>query len=203
MKTTTVLKSTLFLGLAASFASAQPVARTSHWVLLPPKTSMTKSPASVANLRAALTAGTNRKPEEHADLQSRAALQQALPGTWLVHVTVQAANGVDAPPPFLGIIQFSADGNVIQTETDAMAPPTSIVGQGVWVAAPSRGFDFTFYSLLFDGQDFFGVSKVQAHAQLSQNNSSIQGTFKVAFYDPDGNLLVSGSGIFEGTPLEL
>jgi hypothetical protein len=198
MKTTTILKSTLFLGLAAAIGFAQSPARKSGWVPIPKTTTPTGKPG--AALIAAVTAAKRVNPADRGSLQDRVALQQALPGTWLIHVT---PGGADAPPPFISLGSFSSDGNFIETESDAMAPPAGTPGQGVWAAAPARGFDLTFYGFLFDGENFAGMIKVSGHAQLDQGLASFKGTYKAEFFDPSGTFLFGGPGVLQGTRLEV
>src|SRR5262249_39854637 len=140
MKTTIVLKTALLVGVAASVGFAQAPATRSKWGPLPPKAAA-QSPAQhggLAALMAALRAEKKASTGDHGTLQDRLALQQALPGTWMMHITPQ---GDGAPPPFVALGQFSIDGNFASTESDLYEPPAGTPGVGVWEPAKSRSFD--------------------------------------------------------------
>lgn len=112
-------------------------------------------------------------------------------GTWNV---VWAST--DGGPQFVAMIQFSSDGNLITTETDAFA-----VSMGVWQRVDWHTYALTVYSYAFPafGQPYQGTFKSRARLRLTPNSEVLSGNYHLDFYDTNGVLQFSDDGTITGS----
>jgi len=118
---------------------------------------------------------------------------KGLMGTWF---TVVAPNPNDptAPPPFSAVITFTADGNLLTTETDEQT-----ISQGVWVNSGHHQFSLTAFQFAFDTPNVWGGTfKIRAKLTLDDNGTHFDGPYRLDFYDTKGNFLFSGEGSLGG-----
>lgn len=110
-------------------------------------------------------------------------------GTWTVLWTSQIV------PPFVAMIQFSSDGNLITTETDEFA-----VSMGVWQRVNGHTYAISIDSFAFDalGQPYTGTFKSNAKLTLTPNSETLSGKFHLDFYDTNGVLQFSDDGPITG-----
>jgi len=111
-------------------------------------------------------------------------------GTWTVLWTSQIV------PPFLATIQFSSDGNLITTETDAFA-----VSMGVWKRVDGHTYALSIDSYAFSafGQPYTGTFKSNAKLTLTPNSETLSGKFHLDFYDTNAVLQFSDDGPITGS----
>ena len=132
---------------------------------------------------------------------SRKGPKTAVVGTWLARVSPDPAppGAPPSPPPFAELLTFAADGTVLQT--DAGFPPfAASPGHGSWVFVSRGVVDATYLKFLFDQQgQVAGAVQVKMRITLSSAGDAWSGTDEVRFLDPEGNVLVTSTGLSQAS----
>jgi hypothetical protein len=125
-----------------------------------------------------------------AQAQNNTSNDSNIAGTWSILWTSQQV------PPFMVTIQFSSDGNVIATETDAFA-----ISQGVWLRVDGQSYALTVYQYAFGalGQPYRGTFKTNLKLKLSPNGEKLAGKYHLDFYDTKGVPQFSDDGTVAGS----
>jgi hypothetical protein len=119
---------------------------------------------------------------------------KALTGTWNVIVTPDPGG----PPPFMAVLTFNSDGNLVGTETDEQ-----VITQGIWKALGGHEFRFTAEQLGFDIFNTFTEEfKIKSTVKLDKPDH-FSGRFHVDVIDPNGNLIESGDGSLSADRLKM
>lgn len=118
-------------------------------------------------------------------------------GTWLFNVTPDD----NSPPPFIGLVTFSAGGGLVESETDAQ-----ITGQGTWVESGRDSIAITIMQFEFvpTGDPtkppvWDGTYVARGTLKYNPANHQLSGAFTVSFYDTNGNLVFTGNATLVGS----
>ena len=125
---------------------------------------------------------------------------QGLVGTWATRITPPPASGV---PAFPGFFTFTADGNLVATQSGGEFPALGNPQIGLWEYAGGTQFTITYFLQDFDAQ-FQQVASEEEHATVTVNAAGDQftGVVDINVYDLDGHLLFSDCcATFEGKRL--
>jgi len=128
-----------------------------------------------------------------------------LEGSWLVTVTPNGA------PPFKGLITFNNGGGLIASaQGDILlnpppgVPPVATAGHGVWEKTGNRRYAFTFRQLLYGSDGSYqGEVKIRHKVTLSVQGNRWSGQLQSEYFDADGNVVFSGSGMEQATRIEV
>jgi hypothetical protein len=113
-------------------------------------------------------------------------------GTWLVDVTPAGDE------PFQAMLTLSPGGGVIETETTN--PGTA---QGSWVDRGGGRVALTIQRFDFDQQGH-PAGHVVVRAELDPvGDGRLSGPFRVDVFDPEGNIVFSGTGTATARPFEV
>jgi hypothetical protein len=113
-------------------------------------------------------------------------------GTWLVDVTPAGDE------PFQAMLTLSPGGGVIETESTN--PGTA---QGSWVDRGGGRLALTIQRFDFDQQGH-PAGHVVVRAELDPvGDGRLSGPFKVDVFDPEGNIVFSGTGTATARPFEV
>ena len=125
---------------------------------------------------------------------------QTLVGTWATRITPPPASGV---PAFPGFFTFTADGNLIATQSGGELPALGNPQIGLWAHAGGPQFTLTYFLQDFDDH-FQQVASEEEHATITLNSAGDQftGMVDINVFDLDGHLLFSDCcASFEGKRL--
>src|SRR5262245_12650075 len=133
------------------------------------------------------------------DRQSKDA-KNDLVGTWASMMTPPAYSGV---PAFPGFFTFTADGNLIATQSGGALPALGNPQLGLWESNGGRQFTITYFLQDFDS-NFLQIGSEEEHASVTLNaaGDKFSGIIDANVYDLQGNVLFSACcAAFEGKRL--
>ncbi len=110
--------------------------------------------------------------------------KKALTGNWMVTVTP-----VPAAPPFLTLVTYFEDGNLLQESSGNTVRST---GRGNWKRSGHRQFTQSFVFFRFDAaRTYLGTRVVTSTIALSEDGSEYQADSVGQNFDTSGNLLTT------------
>lgn len=126
-------------------------------------------------------------------------------GAWQLSIKLQ----VPGEPVIVNLAAFHADGTVVNVP--GAAPDSfntfSSVGVGVWRHAAGSQVQANFYSMMNvptnAGPILLGYQRATGKFTLSQDGSTLSGTFTADILDPAGNIQQSFLGTIEGKRISL
>ena len=125
---------------------------------------------------------------------------QELVGTWATRITPPPTSGV---PAFPGFFTFTADGNMIASQSGGEFPALGNPQLGLWEHAGGLQFTITYFLQDFD-DSFQQVGSEEEHAMITLNSAGdrFTGIIDINVFDLDGQLLFSDCcATFEGKRL--
>jgi hypothetical protein len=130
-------------------------------------------------------------------------------GSWRVTVNVTNPQGV---PSFPVLITFHADGTALQSRPSYI-PQFGVLETtqyGAWKRISENQIAATTFSLAQGAPGntalngaFFGTEKVNFRPVISDDGNSFTAQWTSTVYDPNGNLIVSGSGNMSGVRVQV
>jgi hypothetical protein len=128
-------------------------------------------------------------------------VQALLQGSWLLTITPEP--GPVTIPPFRGLMTYTADGGVVETDTAPIAAVvpgySATAGHGAWAA---RGDEFvsTVVKLAVDGNgQFAGFVRIQGTVKLNPARDGYGGSGKVEVLNSSGAVVASGNATIQAT----
>ena len=111
-------------------------------------------------------------------------LGQTLTGAFGCNVSITSKLPPNFPTSFPGAISFFADGNVVaQGNGDGPA----VIEHGVWLRTGDRTFRTTWIGFAQDNSlKYTGPFKVYYNFRLDSDLNTLNGAYRVDFYDPSG-----------------
>ena len=118
-------------------------------------------------------------------------------GSWDVTITSLKWPGGSLPDWYRARATFGRSGGLVQTVTD----PFITTGHGTWKKIAPRTFAVTtFLSQFAPDGTFLGTIKASATILVRLDGKHFKGEpYRFEFFDPDGKLLLTGSGVARGT----
>jgi hypothetical protein len=99
--------------------------------------------------------------------------------------TTGIPDGTVIDSPF---VQWHSDGTEIMNST--RVPATGSFCLGVWQSTKPSSYTLNHFALSYTpAGDFVGPGQIRENITLSKNGNQYSGTFTIAQYDPEGNLL--------------
>jgi hypothetical protein len=140
-----------------------------------------------------------------AELLGEPTAKERLVGMWEVNASQIGQS------PLLSLAIFGGDGSFTAVGGYKALPPVPAVdevatelgpGYGRWATMGNRGFQLTFYSVLWKVGLVNGFLRVQDTLTLSESNNEYAGHAKADFLDANWNVVFSTSSDLKGTRLE-
>ena len=129
---------------------------------------------------------------------------KGLEGTWVV--TVQQQNcSTNAPlgAPFQSLLTFNPGGTMTETTSNPMIyPALRGPGHGVWARTGWRTYNSSLLAFITLNGALAKTQKITQSIEVNNEGNSFTSDANVYFYDPAGNLLVSGCAAATGTRFE-
>ena len=129
---------------------------------------------------------------------------RGLEGTWVV--TVQQLNCSTIAPlgaPFQSLLTFNVGGTMTETTSNPMIyPALRGPGHGVWARTGWRTYSSSLVALITLNGALAKTQKITQSIEVDNDSNSFTSNANVYFYDPAGNLLVSGCAAATGTRFE-
>jgi len=132
------------------------------------------------------------KDKDDGDVAQNSA-SQGPEGSWLYTVTIPNPPG--APIVFLGTETYSAGGGYVEADQLSFTPGSlATAGHGAWKSTGERRFLLTYVNLTYDATGTpTGSSKVRQTTKLARTGNSYSGSGDYAYYDLNGNVVLSGT----------
>jgi hypothetical protein len=113
-------------------------------------------------------------------------------GSWLYTVTIPSSGG---PFVFLGTETYSAGGGYVEADQLSFMPGSlATAGHGAWKSTGQNRFLLTYVNLTYDARgNATGTSKVRQTTKLARTGNSYSGSGDYAYYDLNGNVVLSGT----------
>ncbi|MFI5094291.1 MAG: hypothetical protein WCE50_00005 [Candidatus Acidiferrum sp.] len=131
---------------------------------------------------------------------------KTLEGTWVVTVTQQVCpNGPAVAPPFKSLLTFNQGGTMTETTTNPMIVPPVFrgPGHGVWSHTGAHTFSADTLAFITVNGALVKTQKISQTIEIGDNPDQFTTTeASVQFFDPAGNLLVSGCATATGQRFE-
>jgi len=127
-----------------------------------------------------------------------------LEGTWVV--SVQQLNCSTKAPlgvPFESLLTFNLGGTMTETTSNPMVyPALRGPGHGVWARTGWRSYSSSLLALITLNGALAKTQKITQDIEVDNDGNAFTSEANVYFYDPAGNLLVSGCAAATGTRFE-
>ena len=125
-------------------------------------------------------------------------------GTW--EISFYSSANPPAFKPIPGLITFTSDGTVIESDGGEVAPTSTPVGtqygttgQGVWQDEGEKGIHMKLIEIFANSDNTLGARGVLRFAlQVNEAKNTIAGEGNFVFYDPKGNVLANGTENIRG-----
>jgi len=142
----------------------------------------------------------------NAAARSSAAVAQKLQGSWTVTVQPRdCSTGVALGNPFLSMLTFNQGGTMTETTSNPMFYPNDRgPGHGVWITTGRNAYEATSTAFITSSGVLAETQVITQTITMTDNPDQFQ-TVKasVQFFDPSGNLLVSGCATASGQRIKL
>ncbi|MGC1483297.1 MAG: hypothetical protein WA789_05845 [Candidatus Acidiferrum sp.] len=130
---------------------------------------------------------------------------RTLEGTWVVTVTQHACpNGPAIAPPFQSLLTFNEGGTMTETTDNSMFfPALRGPGHGVWSRTGRHTYSADSLAFVTVNGALVKTQKITQTIEIGDNANQFSTTeASVQFFDPAGNLLVSGCATATGQRFE-
>lgn len=127
-----------------------------------------------------------------------------LEGTWTVQVTlVDCTSGNPLGSPFPSLLTFAQGGTETETTANPMFYPAErSPGHGVWSKTGKRNYRAISTAFITLNGSLVKTQKITQAIQIGDSRDSFTSAASVEFFDPAGNLLVTGCATAAGQYLK-
>ncbi|MFZ0805083.1 MAG: hypothetical protein WAN03_02820 [Candidatus Sulfotelmatobacter sp.] len=135
-----------------------------------------------------------------------AAVVQKLQGSWMVTIQQRdCTTGVALGNPFLSLLTFHQGGTMTETTSNPMFYPNDRgPGHGVWITTGRNAYEATSTAFVTSNGVLTSTQVITQTIAIGDNPDQFETTkASVQFFDPSGNLLVSGCATASGQRIKL
>lgn len=139
-------------------------------------------------------------PNAAAQSGTRTSEANKLEGTWTVQVQlVDCTTGNPIGNPFPSLLTFARGGTETETTANPMFfPAERSPGHGVWSRIDKHNYRATSTAFITLNGSLAKTQKITQAIQMADSGDSFTSTASVEFFDPAGNLLVTGCATAAG-----